>query len=116
VGEPSNFALMPMLEAGLGLVLEWGVANIQDYCASLSGPLAEGARALGFTVEDPAWRGAHLLGLRLPAGADVAALARSLQERDVAVSVRGNSLRVAPHVYNDESDVQALLDALSEHA
>ena len=116
VGEPSNFALMPMLEAGLGLVLEWGVANIQDYCASLSGPLAEGARALGFTVEDPAWRGAHLLGLRLPAGADVAALARSLQQRDVAVSVRGNSLRVAPHVYNDESDVQALLDALSEHA
>jgi len=113
VGEPSNFALMPMLEASLGLVLEWGVASIGEYCAILTEPLAAGARALGFAVEDPAWRGAHLFGLRVPAGADVVALARTLQQRDVAVSVRGSSLRVAPHVYNDEGDIAALLEALN---
>jgi selenocysteine lyase/cysteine desulfurase len=101
-----------MLEASLGLVLEWGVASIGDYCVTLTEPLAAGARALGFAVEDPAWRGAHLFGLRVPAGADVVALARTLQQRDVAVSVRGSSLRVAPHVYNDETDVAALLEAL----
>jgi selenocysteine lyase/cysteine desulfurase len=52
----------------------------------------------------------------VPAGADVAALARSLQQRKVSVSVRGSALRVAPHVYNDQSDVEALLDALREQA
>jgi len=116
VGEPSNFALMPMLEASLGLVLEWGVETIQEYCAALVRPLAAGAEALGFRVEEPAWRGAHLFGLRAPAGADLTAIAGALQQRDVFISVRGSSLRVSPHLYNDESDTAALLAALKEHA
>jgi selenocysteine lyase/cysteine desulfurase len=114
-GEPSNFALMPMLEAALTMVLEWGVPAIRDYCARLSSPLAERARALGFSVENPAWRGAHLFGLRVPAGADAGAIAHSLQQRRVSISVRGNSLRIAPYVYNDREDVEALLSVLAEH-
>lgn len=116
VGEPSNFALMPMLAASLGLVLEWGAEAIQEYCAALVDPLTTAAARLGFSTEDPAWRGAHLFGLRAPPGADLAAIALTLQQHNVSISVRGDSLRVAPHVYNDESDTAALLAALEQPA
>ena len=39
-------------------------------------------------------------------------LREELEKQKVAVSVRGTAVRVAPHVYNDEHDVEALLDAL----
>jgi selenocysteine lyase/cysteine desulfurase len=35
-----------------------------------------------------------------------------LQRRGVSVSLRGSALRVAPHLYNDDTDMAALLAAL----
>jgi selenocysteine lyase/cysteine desulfurase len=64
------------------------------------------------TVEDEVWRGAHLFGLRLPAGVDPARLVPELEARSITVSLRGSAVRVAPHVYNGEEDLQALLEAI----
>ena len=113
VGERSNFALMPMAIAALEQVLDWQPARIQEYCASLTGELMTRVSALGYRVEDPAYRGAHLFGLRAPAGADETAVGDRLRARKVHVSLRGSAIRVAPHVYNDQRDVDALLDALA---
>jgi selenocysteine lyase/cysteine desulfurase len=112
VGENSNFALLPMLVAGLDLVLEWRPDRIQEYCRALVSAALEEARSLGFTVEDDTWRASHLFGLRTPPGLDVAALGAELQRRGVSVSLRGSALRVAPHLYNDDTDMAALLAAL----
>lgn len=112
VGERSNFVLLPMQSAALDLLLEWTPARIQAYCGTLTADLVEEARARGFEVEEARWRGAHLFGLRAPAGVDVAALQRRLKERRVEVSVRGSALRVSPHLYNDAADVDALREAL----
>ena len=114
VGEAGNFALMPMLHVALEQLLEWGVAEIQAYCRELTREAIAEAVALGFGVEDEAWRGAHLFGLRAPEGIDVGTIAERLRARDVVVSVRGGSLRISPNVYNDADDVAALLDALRE--
>ena len=113
VGERSNFALMPMAIAALEQVLEWQPARIQAYCAGLTAELFDGVRALGYTVEAPEYRGAHLFGLRAPAGTDITAIGERLRDRKVHVSLRGSAIRVAPHVYNDARDVAALLDALA---
>jgi selenocysteine lyase/cysteine desulfurase len=112
VGERTNFALMPMAIAALEEVLERQPARVQDYCAALTAPLFERVRALGYTVEDAAWRGAHLFGLRAPAGTDISAIGERLRARKVFVSLRGSAIRVAPHVYNDAADIEALLAAL----
>jgi selenocysteine lyase/cysteine desulfurase len=32
----------------------------------------------------------------------------------VFVSVRGDAIRVAPHLYNDDADIQRFLDVLGE--
>jgi selenocysteine lyase/cysteine desulfurase len=115
VGERTNFALMPMAITALEEVLERQPARVQEYCAALTAPLFERLRGLGYTVEDPAWRGAHLFGLRAPAGADTSSIGERLRARKVFVSLRGSAIRVAPHVYNDARDIEALLAAL-EHA
>jgi len=114
VSERSNFALLPMAIASLRLVTEWRPARIQEYCRRLISDALDEAAALGFTVEDEAWRGSHLFGLRMPATIDLAGLKAALERRKVVASLRGSALRLAPNVYNDTSDVEALMDGLRE--
>jgi len=116
VGEWSNFILLPMLVAALEQVAEWGPDRIQAYCTRLTRTPLEEARALGFVVEDAEWRGSHLFGLRAPAGLDPVALQASLDRRGVSISLRGSAMRVSPNVYNDASDMNALLEVLREAA
>lgn len=111
VGERSNFVLLPMLAAALELVLEWTVPAIQDYCRALTEPLALTLRERGHWVEEPRWRGGHLFGVRVR-DIDRTRLADRLRERQVAVSFRGDAIRVAPHLHNDADDAAALLDAV----
>ncbi len=112
VGERSNFILMPMMLEALKLVAEFEPARIQEYCRALTADALDEAVALGFRIEDPAYRSHHLFGIRAPDGIPLDRLKTELARRNVSVSVRGSAIRVAPNVYNDESDVAALLDAL----
>jgi selenocysteine lyase/cysteine desulfurase len=112
VGERSNFVLLPMLVAALEHVVAWRADRIQQYCAELAAGAITTAQELGFTVEDSAWRGEHLFGLRAPDGIDLRALQESLRTRNVHVSLRGSAVRVSPNVYNDAADMAAFTDAL----
>ena len=112
VGERSNFTLLPMLAAALQLVLEWTVPAIQDYCRALTTELTGTLRERGYWIEEDQWRTGHLFGIRVRDSVDTSRLAKRLQERQVAVSSRGDAIRVAPHLYNDSTDTEALLDAL----
>ncbi len=111
VGERSNFTLVPMLVAGLRHVLEWGVEDIQAYCRALTGDVLAEAQNHGYHLEDPAWRSAHLFGIRVPAHLPVERLHQALTSRNIAVSVRGSAVRISPHVYNDAADLGALREA-----
>ncbi len=112
VGERANFILVPMLVAALKLVNEWTPEGIQEYCVHLTGGLLEEARSLGFSTEDAAYRSDHLFGLRMPEGLDLVALKDELERRSIHASLRGSALRLSPHLYNDEADTGALLEAL----
>jgi selenocysteine lyase/cysteine desulfurase len=112
MGERSAFVLMSMLIAALEMIQSWGPDHVQQYCRALMANAVDEARTLGYVVEDEAWRGWHMFGLRLPDSADPARLATLLRERRVTVSVRGDAVRVAPNVYNEADDVDALMDAL----
>ena len=110
VAERSNFFLAPIAAASLELLNGWGPERIQEYCRGLTRDFLEEVGKLGYTVEDEAWRGAHLFGLRMPATVDLAALRDALAARNVSVSLRGSALRLSPNVYNDETDMGVLLD------
>jgi selenocysteine lyase/cysteine desulfurase len=42
----------------------------------------------------------------------MASLQQMMAQRQVLVSVRGDSVRVSPHLYNDARDIEALLEVL----
>lgn len=112
VGEKSNFIIMPMLLAALEQVIGWTPEGIQEYTASLVAPFEDRIREAGYEMAPEHTRGAHLFGIRLPGGQSVETVRTALSDNNVSVSVRGTAIRIAPHVYNDESDVVALVDAL----
>ena len=113
VGERSNFALVPAAEAGIRQLLDWGVDNIQETVAALTRSIAERARALGLESVSEGKRAGHYLGLKKPGGLPEGLLPK-LAERNVFVSVRGPSIRVTPHIYNDERDVDRFIAALED--
>lgn len=112
VGEASNFILTPMLAAALEQLREWGVENIGPYCSRLTGDLLADLAAAGFGVPDECWRCGHLFGFRVPPGFDMEAFRERLAKERVSVALRGDAIRVAPYLYNDESDIAALRSAL----
>lgn len=108
-GEASNFALLPMSVAALSAVKEWGVDRIAAAISPLTDAIARRAADLGQSVDGP--RAGHIIGLHLPAGS-AERVAQRMAGDQVYVSVRGDNLRVSPHVYNTDADVDQLLAAL----
>ncbi|HET6541592.1 MAG TPA: aminotransferase class V-fold PLP-dependent enzyme [Chryseolinea sp.] len=112
MGEFSNFIHLPMVERGLQQLEKWGVDSVQDYCNNVIQPLLAYLRAGGYWVEQDECRASHLFGFLLPAKADKKKFSQWLQKKKVIVSVRGDIIRVSPHVYNDQKDIQALIEVL----
>ncbi len=112
VGEKSNFALLPMLEAALEQVLEWTPEGIQEYDRKLLAPWTDTILDLGFQLADDANRGSHLVGIRMPPGLEVATINEVLRDKNIFVSIRGDAIRISPNVYNDMNDMVAFVDAL----
>ena len=111
MGERSSFVNLPMAIAAMEQILEWGVPAIESYAGALTDEAAEGAEELGWEVAPAAARSRHLIGLRRPGGIPEK-LPALLKDANVSVSVRGDSIRVSPHVYNDREDVARLLEVL----
>lgn len=112
VGEHSNFIAVPMLLKSIEQLNKWGVERIQEYCKTISASCVARLKEKGFIIEDEAYRGSHLFGVRLPKEMDLEKVKASLLKHKIYVSVRGNSIRVSPNVYNTEKDLQKLTKVL----
>ena len=111
MGEMSNFHLMPMAIAALEQILAWGVENIAETLSARTAAIAERARTIGLGSQPAELRAGHFLGLRFAGGVPSGLLDALARER-VYVSVRGSSMRVTPHLYNTDADVERLFAAL----
>jgi selenocysteine lyase/cysteine desulfurase len=112
VGERSNFALMPVAEASLKLILQWTVPRISETLRLRTRAIAERARAeFGIASVPDQRRAGHYLGLRFSGGVPPD-LPKRLAAANVYVSVRGQAMRVTPHVWNTDDDVEKLFAVL----
>jgi selenocysteine lyase/cysteine desulfurase len=112
VGERSNFALMPVAEASLELLSEWTVPRVLETLRLRTCAIAERARGefgIGSVPSDR--RAGHYLGLRFSGGIP-SDLPKRLAAAQVYVSVRGQAMRVTPHVWNTDEDVEKLFAVL----
>ncbi|HEX8041147.1 MAG TPA: aminotransferase class V-fold PLP-dependent enzyme [Chryseosolibacter sp.] len=112
MGEHSNFILAPMALNAIAQINRWGVANIQEYCSAIAEDSISKLREKGFLIEALPYRTAHLFGIRHSGQLDPDKLKEKLNKYKISVSVRGDAIRVSPHVYNDEQDLARLVKAL----
>lgn len=112
VGEHSNFIAVPMLLTAIQQINQWKPANIQKYCEKISKKALAQLTDAGFWIEDPTYRGHHLFGIRLPQNINHDKVVETLKKNKIAVSFRGDAIRVAPHVYNSEAEMNKLASVL----
>ena len=109
MSEKSSFSNVAGALAALRLIEEWGIDTISNMLSVTNERIAEILLSHGFETVLPDLRASHFQGARLPA-TDPRELAERLVQNGVYASVRGDHLRVAPHLYTDDEDL-ALFDA-----
>lgn len=114
VGEYSNFILTPMFIKSIEQILSWDVNAIQDYCGQLVSPLLDFLKKKDVLMEEDNYRANHLFGFKLSGNTDTTVLLNELQKRKIFVSVRGDAIRVTPHLYNNKNDIEVFMDALEK--
>lgn len=111
MGERNNPIGLPMAIAAIEQLLAWDPAEVTETVKPLTDRIAQMAAERGFTVPPAAHRVAHVIGMRrqdgVPGDVD-----RRLAAKNVHVSLRGDSIRVSPHVFNGLEDVDRLFAAL----
>jgi cysteine desulfurase/selenocysteine lyase len=113
VPETPNFINLYGMEASLEFVETAGVATVWYHSTRLIERLAEGLRAGGFRLSDaarPEYR-STILGFQADSPERTAALHRHLRAQNIAVSLRHGFIRVSPHLYNTDEDIDRLLVA-----
>jgi selenocysteine lyase/cysteine desulfurase len=107
------------LRAAMELLLEIGLPNIAAELLRKRAWLAPALQAKGFTVLHPGAPPAHASGIITfhRAGDDMAALYRKLASGGIVTSLRADRtgrqfIRLSPHFYNTDAELQRLLEAL----
>jgi selenocysteine lyase/cysteine desulfurase len=112
VGEASNFILAPITAAALRQILQWEVATVAQTLSAVTGKIANAASDMGFRVPGKDHRAPHMIGVTLQDGVPDSLLS-VLAEEKIYVSIRGNSIRISPHLYNTDAEVDRLLHAIA---
>jgi len=108
VGSPGFISFIGTMEA-LKLLLEFGVENVQRRILKLTDRLIEVAKDLGLklqTPEEPQCR-AGIVNFKIDKPKE---LAETLRQKGIVASARARGLRVSPHFYNTEEEIDKLME------
>jgi cysteine desulfurase / selenocysteine lyase len=102
------FALLYALEQSVEMMLEIGPGLIQERVSQLADSAKDSLRILGAEIAD---NGSQIVAAKFP-GHDPSRLARELKQKNVNVAARHGFLRISPHFYNNENDLEQLCEAI----
>jgi selenocysteine lyase/cysteine desulfurase len=112
MGERDHFISMEMASIGMEMMADWGAVTVAERLAMLTERMAAGLRDIGVAVPGQPVRAPHILSLSFKDGMPKG-LVEGLASEGVYVASRLGRLRVSPHVYNDEEDVDRFVAALA---
>ncbi len=115
MGERDHFISLEMASIGMEMMAGWGNDPIVARLSMLTDRLAEGLGNLGVRTFDKRLRAPHVLCLSFPGGM-APDLPRRLAAENVHAAPRLGRLRISPHVYNDEEDVERFIDVFRKIA
>ena len=115
MGERDHFVTMEMAAIGMEMMAGWGNDAVVERLSMLTGKLADGLGNLGVGLLDPKLRAPHILCVSFPKGM-APDLAKKLAAENVHAAPRLGRLRISPHVYNDEQDVERFVEVFRKVA
>jgi len=115
MGERDHFISMEMAAIGMEMMAGWGNEPIRARLAMLTDKLADGLANTGVQVLDKKLRAPHVLSLYFPKGM-ATDLPKRLAAENVYAAPRLGRLRISPHVYNDEQDVERFVEVFRKVA
>jgi kynureninase len=101
-------------QGGLDIITEVGPANTRERQQDLIDYVIARADQAELPVRSPRDRNARGGMVNIGVGTDAEKVCHALYERDVCTDFRGDGIRVSPHFFNNEQDVDRLFDALRE--
>jgi selenocysteine lyase/cysteine desulfurase len=104
MGERDHFISLEMASIGMEMMAEWGSEPIAERLRMLTDRLAGKVCDCGARVPDARIRAPHILSLSFAEGVPNHLIAL-LAAENVYVALRLGRMRISPHVYNDEEDV-----------
>jgi selenocysteine lyase/cysteine desulfurase len=113
MGERDHFISMEMAAIGMEMMAEWGAGAVAERLEMLNDRMAEGLSATQVRIMEARFRAPHILSLGF-AGGLPARLVESLAAEGIYVAARLARMRVSPHVFNDEEDVDRFVAALKK--
>ena len=99
---------------GLEIITEVTPERIRKRQGGLTDYVMERADAAGLEVRTPRDRSRRGGVVNVAVGEQAGKIAGALYERDVCVDHRGDGIRVSPHFFNTEADVDRLFDTLGD--
>ena len=111
MGERDHFISMEMAAIGMEMMASWGAEAIVQRLSALTGRMADGLAGANVRLPDARFRAPHILCLGF-SGDVLPGLMPALAKEQVYVAARLGRMRVSPHVYNDEADVDRFVAAM----
>ena len=107
VGSPSLASFAGAREA-MKLLLRCGIENIAKRILKLTGILIDNVKDLGFELQTPEERQyrSGIVNFKVSRPQKVA---KELASKEIIVSARANGIRVSPHFYNTEEEIERLI-------
>ncbi len=111
-----NYAGIYGLGAALELLAEAGLEAISERVLELTGRLRRGLLQMGYHIYGPTVpETCSGIVTFAPRKEDANSLVRRLRAQGVMISARSGMVRVSPHFYNTETEIDRLLELSSEH-
>jgi len=109
-------ALFYGLEQSLLLLKNVGVEKIKEHNFNLADTICEKLSHCNFNVVSVREEStkSQIVSIKHKNGISASEIFKSLQARNVVVSSRGDKLRIAPHLFNNESDIDILAELLKK--
>ncbi|MEM0314228.1 MAG: aminotransferase class V-fold PLP-dependent enzyme, partial [Candidatus Bathyarchaeia archaeon] len=108
VGSPSAISFIGASEA-IKMLLKLGIRQIEERVLKLTDRLINSLKALGLqlqTPEDPNCR-SGIINFKVK---NLKEIMGELRRKDIIVSARANGIRVSPHFYNTEEEIDKLVN------
>ncbi len=102
------------LEQSLKILREAGAENIENYLEDLSDYLCELLAAKNYDIISSREKGekSQIVCVKHRNGLTSNEIAKHLENEKIIVSPRGDRIRIAPHFFNNQSDIERLIEFL----